>query len=249
MPSLPAPLLLSAVLLAALSCAACAAPAEDAPSRIVASGAYSKAIAAAEESPEQATVQLRAALAADGSLVQRALLEPAFRELRDTREFRILIHQASVSHAISSLTLAPGGEKGEWIEIEGHVVDADGKSVAGAVVHVFATDANGRYHPTLEGEGTARIFGTLVSDEGGRVRFRTVRPGSYPGTRNPRHVHVQVRAGTRRLDAPGYLVFDDDPLLYEKGNEEPRGEAIRIRVTKQSDAVRGMVVLPLGAAR
>ncbi|MDX1440554.1 MAG: hypothetical protein R3284_11700, partial [Rubricoccaceae bacterium] len=71
--------------------------------------------------------------------------------------------------------------------------------------------------------------------------------GSYPGTRNVRHVHIAVRSpdGEMRLAAPGYVVFSDDPLLSEPQNAEPRGEALRIEMESTEEGARGTLVLPL----
>ena len=110
---------------------------------------------------------------------------------------------------------------------------------------MYATAADGRYHPEIEGERQARIFGTLVSDVDGRFTFRTVRPEPYPGTRTARHVHVTARASDLRLAKPQYAVFDDDPLLEEPQNEEQRGEAIRIEMQVVDGQARGTLVLPM----
>lgn len=184
------------------------------------------------------------ALARDGdaATVQRALLDPAFAgELRERAAFRDLLHRAAVRHRVHELQLAPDGEPGEWIEVRGRTVTTDGAAIAGATVRVFATDAAGRYHPERDDERTPRLFGTLVSDADGHFIVRTVRPGPYPGTRNPRHLHIAANEGARRLAAPGYVVFDDDPLLFEPGNEEPRGEALRIHMQGPT----GNLTLPL----
>ncbi len=225
--------------------AACSAP----PEPIPAEGAYEHAVERALAGrDDRALAALRVALDADRAACQRALLEPAFHEgLRDTRGFRIAVHEAAVQHGIARLVLVGKEEPGDRIEVVARVVDPDGRHVEGAIVHVFATDEKGRYHPVIEGERTSRIFGTMVTDETGRVRFETVRPGPYPGTRNPRHIHVQVRHGERRLSVPHYAVFDDDPLLFEAGNEEPRREAVRIAMREAgADGIaRGELELPI----
>jgi protocatechuate 3,4-dioxygenase beta subunit len=217
-----------------------------------ASAPPSETVAAAAEfarkgEVEAALTTLRAALDAESSAAQSALLEPAFAlGLRDDERFRAMVGEALLRHRISHLQLAPDGEPGDWVFIEGRTVGQDGAPIAGAEVRVFATDAEGRYHPTLAGETTPRLFGRVVSDSDGRFTLRTVRPGPYPGTRNPRHIHIGARRGDLRLAAPGYAVFDDDPLLFEPGNEEPRGEALRIEMsnTPSGDA-RGSLVLPM----
>ena len=130
---------------------------------------------------------LRREMEGDASACQRILLDPVHAGgLRDSREFRSLIEEMVVHHQIHELQLVADEEPGEWIDIEGFVEDAAGKRVAGALVRIFATDAEGLYHPDHEGERIPRIFGSMISDEQGRFRFRTVRPGPYPGTRQAR---------------------------------------------------------------
>lgn len=214
---------------------------------VPAAGAFDRAVTLCESGDESAAIAaLRLALAAEPDACQRALLEPAFGAgLRDHPEFRAAVHEAATGHRVSNLTLVPDHEPGEWIEVVGRVVGADGNAVAGAIVRVFATGADGRYHPTVEGDRVPRIFGTLVSDRDGRFSFRTVRPGPYPGTRDARHIHVAARAGALRLACPGYAVFDDDPLLSEPQNEEQRGEAVRIAMRDADGRARGTLTLPM----
>ncbi len=209
--------------------------------------AFGRAVELSRSSHDEAALAaLRLALETDPQACQRALLEPAFDSgLRDLPEFRTAVHDAAVRHGVSSLTLVRDDEPGEWIEVEGRLVDSAGTPVPGGVVRLYATAADGRYHPEIEGERLARIFGTLVADVDGRFTFRTVRPGSYPGTRDARHVHVAARAGDLRLAKPQYAVFDDDPLLEEPQNEEQRGEAVRIEMQVVDGQARGTLVLPM----
>ncbi|MBI1851491.1 MAG: DJ-1/PfpI family protein [Planctomycetes bacterium] len=136
-------------------------------------------------------------------------------------------------------TLAPAGEPGEPLVVQGTVRDASGKPIAGVVVHVFQTDASGLY--TREGtidEANARLAGWIATDDGGRYEFRSVRPGGYPKPRSsvpanagdqrwvPAHVHVAVTTpggASRRFE----IVFDDDPRMtpywrqWAKDNDYP----------------------------
>jgi protocatechuate 3,4-dioxygenase beta subunit len=114
--------------------------------------------------------------------------------------------------APSSGDVAAPGEPGERLEVSGVVYAADGRTpVAAASVYVYQTDARGYYRPDdAMGNRNPRLMALLRSDGHGRYSYRTIRPGSYPGTRVPRHIHYEVAAeghGTRVFE----IVFDDDP--------------------------------------
>ncbi|HYU32858.1 MAG TPA: hypothetical protein VEW48_11910 [Thermoanaerobaculia bacterium] len=123
----------------------------------------------------------------------------------------------------SSLTLTAAGEPGTKLLISGTVTDQSGRPVAGAGLHVYQTDASGRY--TLErsmDEAHARLSGRIRTDDGGHFVLRTIRPGGYPkplklGDRErkiPAHIHIDITAAghaERRLQ----VVFADDPLLSD----------------------------------
>jgi protocatechuate 3,4-dioxygenase beta subunit len=208
---------------------------------------YARAVQLAETDATEAVAALRLALEQEAGACQRALLDPAFATLRDTREFRAALKDAVIKHKVSSLTLAPPNEPGKWLEIEGTVVDADNTPIPGARVTVFGTAKDGRYHPTIEGDETPRLFGYLLADDKGRFSFRTIRPGPYPNTRDAEHFHIWASVPGKRMAMPHYSVLDDDPLLQEPQNAEQRGEAIRIAMKPAGDdgIAHGTIVLPM----
>ena len=104
---------------------------------------------------------------------------------------------------------------------------ADGRTpIAGASVYVYQTDARGYYRPDdAMGNRDPRLRALLRSDARGRYSYRTIRPGSYPGTRVPKHIHYEVTAaghGTRIFE----IVFEDDPFV----GAEVRASAARPRL-------------------
>jgi protocatechuate 3,4-dioxygenase beta subunit len=114
--------------------------------------------------------------------------------------------------APSVVVIAGNDEPGERLIVTGRVLDGT-TPVARASVYVFQTDVQGRYAKDVSGpeaELNPRLHGALRTDNDGRYRYDTVRPGSYDN--NAAHVHYVVVA-------PGYkprlldLWFEDDPIL------------------------------------
>jgi protocatechuate 3,4-dioxygenase beta subunit len=124
--------------------------------------------------------------------------------------------------APSSGEVAPAGEPGERLEVKGVVYAADGRTpVPNASLYVYQTDARGHYRPDdAMGNQNPRLMLLLRADAGGRYSFRTIRPGSYLGTRVPQHIHYEVAApghATRIFE----IVFEQDALM----TDEIRGKA------------------------
>lgn len=115
--------------------------------------------------------------------------------------------------------IAPESEPGVPLVVHGRVIPP----TAGVVVFAYQTDAGGVYN--VQGKRGWRLRGWVRTDAGGRFELRTIRPGSYPNSRIPAHIHVTI-------DGPGLprrwtdeIEFADDPLLPK--NE--RGLPVTIR--------------------
>lgn len=113
----------------------------------------------------------------------------------------------------STARIAPEREPGIPLVIRGRVVHEDGTTpLAGAVVFAYHTDQGGLYDDPRNGAHSWRLRGWAETDGAGRFEFRTIRPGAYPSSRVPAHVHFTVFAGAHRYYA-GELQFEDDELL------------------------------------
>ena len=100
---------------------------------------------------------------------------------------------------------------GEPMVISGVIYDKDGKTpLAGTRVYVYHTDAGGEYGPN--GNSDPLIKGTMITDEKGRFRFASVRPGAYPMGGVPAHVHVHVSAPGKSKRVAEFH-FQGDPEL------------------------------------
>ena len=125
----------------------------------------------------------------------------------------------------STARIAPRGEPGTPMIIHGRLLRSDGKApAANVIVFAYQTDATGVYHRS--GERGWRLRGWARTDANGRFEFQTIRPGSYPGTRNPAHVHLHAEGEKLPRRWLPELQFADDPLVQH------RGEGVRPVVTR-----------------
>jgi protocatechuate 3,4-dioxygenase, alpha subunit len=82
--------------------------------------------------------------------------------------------------------LAEPNVAGELVTIAGRVLDGEGAPVPDAVLELWQADALGKYaHPEDTGEkaveGGFVGFARVATDESGKFRFTTIKPGSVPG--------------------------------------------------------------------
>lgn len=114
--------------------------------------------------------------------------------------------------------IAPPGQPGEPLVLEGTVRTPDGRAAAGIVVYAYQTDAAGIYPPDDRYPGQAarrhgRLRGWARTGADGRYRFLTIRPASYPKTTIPQHIHVHVLEPGRCTYYVDDVLFEDDPHL------------------------------------
>ncbi len=117
----------------------------------------------------------------------------------------------------SSLTLASSTERGEPFEFTLHFRAPQGRPLQNLVVYVYHTDAAGQYRRAPGATGCFRFHGVLHGwarpDSGGRVSVRSIRPGPYPASTEPAHVHIVVQFPGQQGYYINDLLFDDDPRL------------------------------------
>lgn len=124
----------------------------------------------------------------------------------------------------SDLTRQHGGEPlGERIIVQGRVLDEDGRPIPQTLVEVWQANAAGRYahrvddHPAPLDPNFSGA-GRTVTDEEGRYRFVTIRPGAYPWRNHPNawrpaHIHFSL-FGTGFLSRLiTQMYFLGDPLM------------------------------------
>jgi protocatechuate 3,4-dioxygenase beta subunit len=126
--------------------------------------------------------------------------------------------------ALADLTTAhKGAPLGQRIIVSGRVLDEDRRPVPNTVVEIWQANAAGRYihvkdqwdaplDPNFTGAGR------VITDEQGRYRFTTIRPGAYPWGNHknawrPSHIHLSLLGPAFATRLVTQLYFPDDPLI------------------------------------
>lgn len=143
----------------------------------------------------------------------------------------------------ADLTAQHDGEpQGQRIVVHGRILEEGGRPLRHALVEVWQANAAGRYrhdrdrHPApLDPSFTGA--GRCLTDDEGRYRFVTVKPGAYPWGNHdnawrPAHIHFSLygRAFAQRLVTqmyfPGDPLFFQDPIFNAVGDEQARQRMI-----------------------
>ena len=143
----------------------------------------------------------------------------------------------------TDLTIHGDGQPlGEKIVVTGRVLDEDGKPVRNSLIEVWQCNAAGRYRhkrdqhdapldPNFNG------FGKMMTDDDGRYRFVTIKPGPYPWGNHdkawrPAHIHfslfgnVYAQRLVTQMYFPGDPLFDYDPIFQSVGDVRARERLI-----------------------
>ena len=130
----------------------------------------------------------------------------------------------------ADLTRQHAGEPlGERIIVHGRVLDGYGRPLRNTLVEIWQANAAGRYahdvdrHPAPLDPNFSGA-GRCLTDDEGRYRFVTIKPGAYPWKNHhnawrPAHIHFSLfgRAFVQRLVTqmyfPGDPLFGQDPIF------------------------------------
>jgi protocatechuate 3,4-dioxygenase beta subunit len=116
-----------------------------------------------------------------------------------------------------------GEPLGERIVVSGRLVDEDGRPAAHSLVEIWQANAAGRYLHKVDQHDAPLDpnftgMGQTLTDEEGRYRFVTIRPGAYPWRNHynawrPRHIHFSVFGPAFATRLVTQMYFPGDPLL------------------------------------
>ena len=135
-----------------------------------------------------------------------------------------LFGESSVNVSDSDLTLSPGGEPiGERIVVSGRVTGSTGRPVRHQLVEIWQANAAGRYRHAVDNHDAPLDpnftgAGRCLTDEYGRYRFVTIKPGEYPWANHrnawrPAHIHFSLFGHSFAERLVTQMYFPGDPLL------------------------------------
>lgn len=112
---------------------------------------------------------------------------------------------------------------GERIVVGGRVLDGNGKAVANTLVEIWQANAAGRYPHQRDNHNAPMDpnftgAGRTMTDNEGRYRFVTIRPGEYPWRNHynawrPAHIHFSLFGPAFVTRLVTQMYFPGDPLL------------------------------------
>ncbi|MEJ7872409.1 MAG: protocatechuate 3,4-dioxygenase subunit beta, partial [Rubrobacteraceae bacterium] len=135
-----------------------------------------------------------------------------------------------IGELANDLTRQYRGEPlGERIIVTGRVLDGDGHPVRNSLIEIWQANAAGRYthhndqHPAPLDPNFSGA-GRCLTDDEGRYRFVTVKPGAYPWKNHdnawrPAHIHLSLFGPSFRsrlitqMYFPGDSLFGQDPIF------------------------------------
>jgi protocatechuate 3,4-dioxygenase, beta subunit len=117
----------------------------------------------------------------------------------------------------------PGEPLGERIIVEGRVLDEEGRPIPQTLVEVWQANAAGRYthrvdaHPAPLDPNFSGA-GRTITDDQGRYRFVTIKPGAYPWRNHdnawrPAHIHFSLFGTSFLSRLITQMYFPGDPLM------------------------------------
>ena len=94
----------------------------------------------------------------------------------------------------------PDGVEGQRITVAGRIVDGDGAPVSDAMLEIWQANAHGRYAHAADARDLPLDerfsgWGRVTTDEDGRFRFNTIKPGPVPsadGRAQAPHLNVTI---------------------------------------------------------
>jgi protocatechuate 3,4-dioxygenase, beta subunit len=126
----------------------------------------------------------------------------------------------------NDLTRQGEGEPlGERIILHGRVLDGDGRPIRNTLIEIWQANSGGRYNHDVDRHPAPldpNFFGAgrCMTDDEGRYRFITMKPGAYPWRNHENawrasHIHISLFGPAFATRLVTQMYFPGDPLFYQ----------------------------------
>jgi protocatechuate 3,4-dioxygenase beta subunit len=178
----------------------------------------------------------------------RSPTRPLITLIRNFSDFGAPVHgYRAIGETDADLTRQHSHDPvGERIIVSGRVLDEDGRPVKHTLVEVWQANAAGRYvhivdnHPAPLDPNFSGA-GRTITDEEGRYRFVTIKPGAYPWRNHdnawrPAHIHFSLFGESFLSRLVTQMYFPADPLCaFDPMFQSVRDESARQRLVSTFD--------------
>jgi protocatechuate 3,4-dioxygenase beta subunit len=159
------------------------------------------------------------------STIKRGPAQPPLRlRVPAAASTNLAAHAGLILPNDTDLTKHGRGEPlGEKIVVTGRVFDEDGKPVRNSLVEVWQANSAGRYWHKRDQHAAPLDpnfygLGKMLTDDEGRYRFITIKPGPYPWGNHdkawrPAHIHFSMFGNVYAQRLVTQMYFPSDPLF------------------------------------
>ncbi|WP_347558174.1 protocatechuate 3,4-dioxygenase subunit beta [Robbsia sp. KACC 23696] len=165
------------------------------------------------------------------------------------RELRAPVYGAerlgALDHDLTRNAARNGEPLGERIIVTGRVLDEGGQPVRNTLVEIWQANAAGRYVHKVDQHGAPLDpnflgAGRCMTDDQGRYRFMTIKPGAYPWGNHPnawrpQHIHFSLFGDYFASRLVTQMYFPGDPLFAFDPIYQGTPEAYRNRLVARFD--------------
>jgi protocatechuate 3,4-dioxygenase, beta subunit len=118
-----------------------------------------------------------------------------------------------------------GEPTGERMILHGRVLDGDKRPVRNTLIELWQANSAGRYRHGVDAhpaplDPNFSGAGRCITDDEGRYRFMTVKPGAYPWRNHPNawraaHIHLSLFGTAFATRLVTQMYFPGDPLFFQ----------------------------------
>jgi len=151
----------------------------------------------------------------------------------------------ALDHDLTRNAVKNGEPLGERIIVTGRVLDEGNRPVRNTLVEVWQANAAGRYVHKVDQHGAPLDpnflgAGRCMTDDEGRYRFMTIKPGAYPWGNHhnawrPQHIHFSLFGDYFASRLVTQMYFPGDPLFQFDPIYQGTPEAFRDRLVARFD--------------